>query len=93
MPGFESQGHCYATFDMPPTQKLKSRERTHRQFTAEGFNAANRTNYATVNSIAGADFAPLFNIRGTAKLSPNQSLGFTAALPQREVQLGVRVEF
>jgi hypothetical protein len=41
----------------------------------------------------GADFAPSFNVHGTASLSPSQPLGFTAALPKREVQLGLRFDF
>ncbi|PYX85009.1 MAG: hypothetical protein DMG68_18940 [Acidobacteria bacterium] len=61
--------------------------------TAEGFNIANRTNYASVNNIVGANFGPPFNVHGTAALSPSQPLGFTAALPKREIQLGVRLSF
>jgi len=63
------------------------------RFIAEGFNLANRTNYASVNNIVGSDFAPPFNVHGTASLSPSQPLGFTAALPKRDIQLGVRFSF
>jgi hypothetical protein len=62
-------------------------------FTAEGFNITNRTNYASVNNIVGAAFAPPFNVHGRVSRSPSQPLGFTAALPKREVQLGVRFDF
>jgi hypothetical protein len=62
-------------------------------FTAEGFNLANRTNYASVNNIVGATFAPSFNVHGTAALSPSQPLGFTAADAKREIQLGLRLAF
>jgi len=62
-------------------------------FTAEGFNVTNRTNFARVNNIVGAAFAPPFNVYGMAGLSPSQPLGFTAALPKREIQLGVRFSF
>jgi len=61
--------------------------------TAEGFNIANHTNYASVNNIVGAAFAPPFNVHGTSRLSPSQALGFTAAFPNREIQLGARLSF
>ena len=63
------------------------------KFTAEGFNIANRTNYASVNNLVGSQFAPPFNVQGTASLSPSQPLGFTAANPKREIQLGMRLAF
>jgi hypothetical protein len=62
-------------------------------FTADGFNIANRTNYASVNDTVGATFAPSFNVHGTAALSPSQPLGFTAADAKREIQLGFRLAF
>ncbi len=65
-------------------------ERYNLQFIAEGFNVANRTNYASVNNIVGAAFTPPFSVEGTPAVSPSQPLGFTAALPKREIQLGVR---
>jgi len=86
-------GPNYATFDIRLGRRFKLGENTNLQFTAEGFNIANRTNYASVNNVVGADFAPPFNVRGTAKLSPSQPLAYTAALPRRELQLGVRLSF
>jgi hypothetical protein len=86
-------GPNYAVFDMRLARRFKFGERANLQFTAEGFNIANRTNYSTVNNIVGAAFAPPFAVRGTATLSPSQPLAFTAALPKREVQLGLRFEF
>jgi Carboxypeptidase regulatory-like domain len=86
-------GPNYAVFDMRLGRKFKFGERSSLQFTAEGFNIANRTNYASVNNIVGAAFAPPFNVRGTSAVSPSQPLGYTAALPKREIQLGVRFEF
>jgi hypothetical protein len=86
-------GPNYATLDLRLSRVIKFAEKYNLQFTAEGFNVTNRTNYATVNNIVGADFAPPFNVEGTNKLSPSQPLGFTAAFPKRDIQLGVRLDF
>jgi hypothetical protein len=86
-------GPNYATFDLRLSKRFKLGETSSLQFMAEGFNIPNRTNYASVNNVVGADFAPSFNVHGTASLSPSQPLGFTAALPKREVQLGLRFDF
>jgi hypothetical protein len=86
-------GPNFISFDMRLSKTIKFGERYALQLTAEGFNIANRTNYAAVNNIVGADFAPPFDVRGTAALSPSQPLGFTAALPKRQVQLGARFNF
>jgi len=86
-------GPNYATFDMRLARKVRLGENASLQFTAEGFNITNRTNYSAVNNVVGADFAPSFSVRGTSAASPSQRLGFTAALPNREVQLGIRFEF
>src|SRR3989441_1037667 len=86
-------GPTYTTFDMRLSRIFKIGEQSRLRFTAEGFNITNRTNYASVNNIVGAAFAPPFNANGTAGLSPSQPLGFTAALPKREIQLGLRFDF
>ena len=57
------------------------------------FNITNRTNFARVNNVVGAAFGPPFSAHGTASLSPSQPLGFTGALPKREIQLGIRFDF
>jgi hypothetical protein len=59
----------------------------------KGFNIANRTNYSTVNNVVGANFASPFSVHGTSAVLPSQPLGYTAALPKREIQLGVRIDF
>jgi len=86
-------GPSYATFDMRVARRFRLGEGASLQFTAEGFNIINRTNYSTVNNVVGAAFAPPFNVRGSSAISPSQPLGFTAALPKREVQLGIRLAF
>jgi hypothetical protein len=86
-------GPNYVTFDMRLGWTFKMGEQSALRFTAEGFNLTNRTNYSRVNNTVGAAFPAPFNVRGTASLSPSDPLGFTAALPKREIQLGVRFNF
>ncbi len=86
-------GPNYVDFDMRLSRAFKFGEKYSLRIIAEGFNIANRTNYASVNNIVGSDFAPPFNVHGSASLSPSQPLGFTAAFPKREIQLGLRFSF
>ncbi|MGB7284717.1 MAG: TonB-dependent receptor [Candidatus Acidiferrum sp.] len=95
-------GPNFYDFDMRLGRSFKLREKASLLFTAEAFNLANRTNYASVNNIVGAAFAPPFNVHGLKPgtvlsdgtvVSPSTPLGFTAAFPKREVQLGVRLTF
>ena len=86
-------GPNYADFDMRISRAFRLGKETSLNFIAEGFNIANRTNYASVNNIVGATFAPPFTVHGTANLSPSEPLGFTAANAKREFQLGVRLAF
>ena len=91
-------GPNYIDFDARLTWQHKLGERVTLQLTAEGFNIANRTNYASVNNEVSPlfGFAPgftTFNVHGSAALSPSTPLGFTSALPKREIQLGVRFNF
>lgn len=86
-------GPDFVDFDMRLSRAIHLGEESTLQFTAEGFNIANRTNYATVNNIVGSNFRPPFNVPGTARFSPSQPLGFTSAFAKREIQLGVRFSF
>jgi carboxypeptidase family protein len=96
-------GPNYASFDMRLSRTFKIQEKTTVQLLAEGFNLFNRTNYASVNNEVGPNFGlPLsaggegfttFNVSGTSSLSPSQPLGFTSALPKRQIQLGARLTF
>jgi hypothetical protein len=95
-------GPSYYDFDMRLGRAFKLGEKASLQFTAEGFNLANRTNYSSVNNIVSAALAPPFNVHGLKPgtvlsdgtvVSPSTPLGFTAALPKREIQLGLRLTF
>ncbi len=100
-------GPDYFDFDMRLTWAHKLGEKANLQFTAEGFNIANRTNYASVNN----EVSPLFGLTpgfttfnvsgirpGTALAgggiaTSSTPLAFTSDFPKRQVQLGVRFTF
>ncbi|MGA2811127.1 MAG: TonB-dependent receptor [Candidatus Acidiferrum sp.] len=86
-------GPDYTDFDLRLSRAFKLNEKVALSFTAEAFNLANHTNYSSVNNVVGPDFAPPFNVHGSASLYPNQPLAFTAAFPARQIQLGVRLAF
>lgn len=88
----------YVTLDMRLSWQHKLREKVALVLTAEGFNIANHTNYASVNNEVSPLFGfqagfTTFHVHGSAALSPSQPLGFTSAFPKREIQLGLRLVF
>lgn len=95
-------GPNYIDFDARLSWRHNLGERTAVQITAEGFNLANRTNYASVNNQVGPLFAiptteggsgsTTFNVHGTPG-NPSQPLSFTSDFPKRQIQLGVRLTF
>jgi hypothetical protein len=91
-------GPDYVNLDMRLRWQHKLREKASLQLTAEGFNIANHTNFASVNNVVGPLFGltpgfTTFRVKGSAALSPSQALGFTSAFPKREIQLGLRLTF
>ena len=96
-------GPNYAAFDMRLSRQFRIGEKAGVQLMAEGFNLFNRTNFASVNNVVGPAFglplsvggsgAASFHVKGTSAVSPSQPLGFTAAFPKREIQLGLRLSF
>jgi Carboxypeptidase regulatory-like domain len=91
-------GPDYVNLDMRLTWQHSLHEKTSLLLTAEAFNVANHTNFASVNNVVGPLFGltpgfTSFQVHGTAALSPSTPLGFTSAFPKREVQLGVRLTF
>jgi hypothetical protein len=100
-------GPNYYDLDARLTWQHKLGENAKLLFTAEGFNIANRTNFASVNN----QVSPLlgltpgfttFNVHGVRPGSAlagggtdtaSTPLSFTSALPKRQIQLGVRLTF
>ena len=94
-------------FDMRLTWQHKLSESVNLQFTAEGFNLANRTNFASVNNQVSPLFGfqpgfTTFNVHGIRPGTPlpgggfatsSTPLAFTSDLPKREFQMGVRLLF
>ena len=99
-------GPNYVDFDMRLSWRYKIGEKADLQFTAEGFNIANHTNFASVNNEVGPllGLTPgftTFNVSGIRPgtivngqaATPSTPLAFTSAFPKRQVQLGVRFSF
>ena len=100
-------GPNYYDFDARLTWRHKIGEKANVQFTAEGFNIANHTNFASVNNEVNPLFGltpgfTTFNVHGirpgTAMAgggiaTSSTPLAFTSASPMREIQLGVRLSF
>jgi hypothetical protein len=100
-------GYDYVDLDARLTWQHKLGENAKLLFTAEGFNIANRTNFASVNNEVSPLFGltpgfTTFNVHGIRPGSalagggtdtPSTPLSFTSAFPKRQVQLGVRLTF
>ena len=100
-------GPNYVDFDMRLTWRHKLGEQANLQFTAEGFNLANRTNFASVNNEVSPLFGltpgfTTFNVSGIrpgaalatgGTATPSTPLAFTSAFPKRQIQLGLRLSF
>ena len=100
-------GPDYVDFDMRLSWRHKLGEKADLRFTAEGFNLANRTNYASVNNEVSPLFGfepgfTTFNVKGMKPGTPltgggtatsSTPLAFTSAFPKRQIQLGVRLSF
>jgi len=91
------QGPDFIDLDMRIAKKFRLGEKTSLQLMAEGFNLANRLNFASVNNVVGGNFGQLpgfttFNVHGS-NIGANAPLGFTSALSPRTLQLGLRVAF
>jgi hypothetical protein len=100
-------GPNYVDFDARLTWQHKLHEQMNVQITAEGFNIANRTNFASVNNEVSPLFGltpgfTTFNVKGLrtgtavaggGTVTPSTPLAFTSAFPKRQIQLGIRFSF
>jgi hypothetical protein len=94
-------------FDARLTWQHRLTEKVNLQITAEGFNIANRTNFASVNNEVSPLFGfepgfTTFNVHGIRPgtalagggiATSSTPLAFTSALPKREFQFGARLTF
>jgi Carboxypeptidase regulatory-like domain len=99
-------GPNYVDFDSRLSWRHNLGEKVNLLFTAEGFNIANRTNFASVNNEVSPLFGltpgfTTFNVSGIRPgtivngqaATPSVPLTFTSAFPKRQIQLGMRVTF
>ncbi|MFZ0703010.1 MAG: carboxypeptidase regulatory-like domain-containing protein, partial [Candidatus Acidiferrales bacterium] len=100
-------GPNFNEFDMRLAWRHKIEEKSSLELTAEGFNIANRTNYASVNDEVSPLFGfqpgfTTFNVHGMKPgtplagggvATPSTPLAFTSAFPMRQIQLGLRLNF
>jgi len=103
------RGEAFYSFDMRLARRFFVKESRYVEFTVEGFNIFNRTNFQGINNIIGgacvdnnglpapctAGATPLtnFDLRGRADQKPTSPLGFTSAYDPRQLQFGVRLNF
>jgi opacity protein-like surface antigen len=86
-------GPSFLTTDLRFARQVRLGADARLEFTLEVFNLFNRTNFSGINRIFGNQPAPSGTAGGRADLPPTQPLGFTAAHPARQMQLGARVQF
>ena len=90
------RGPNFFTVDLRLTRRFPfgAEARHNVEFTAEGFNLLNRTNFRSVNNVVGA--VPLSSLPNPIeghRGSPTDPLAFTAAHDARQFQFGLKVNF
>ncbi len=90
------RGPSYFSFDarLPRKIPLGAEGRRNVEFTAEGFNLFNRTNFKSINNTVGnlpisQLPRPLVGTRGV----PTEALAFTSAFDARQFQFGLKINF
>ncbi|MBI3654622.1 MAG: TonB-dependent receptor [Acidobacteria bacterium] len=94
-------GPNFASFDARISKSFffaKDRP-TRLEFTVEGVNLLNHTNFASVNDIVGSSPAlpdynrGTFSLKGDKNRGPGQPLSFTSAFDPRRIQFGLKFAF
>ena len=94
-------GPDFYNFDLGLSRRFHFGHEWSVQFSAQAFNLFNRTNFATVNNVVGANYGLVSgqatNPSGIRGISPSLPLAFTSVDPitgpKREFQLGLRFDF
>ncbi len=94
-------GPDFYNFDLGLSRRFHFGHEWSVQFSAQSFNLFNRTNFATVNNVVGANYGlvsgQVTNPSGIRGIAPSQPLAFTSVDPitgpKREFQLGLRFDF
>ena len=86
-------GPSFVTTDVRVGRQVRLGSGSSLEFTLEVFNLLNRTNFSGINRVFGNQPAPSGTARGRTDVPSTQPLGFTAAYPARQMQLGARLQF
>jgi hypothetical protein len=102
------RGEAFYSVDLRLARRFFVKESRYLEFTIEGFNLFNRTNFQGINNVIGgacvanglpgpctAGATPLtdFDLSGRADQKPTAPLGFTSASDPRQLQFGLRLNF
>lgn len=87
------RGPDYSSLDLRLARTFHWAEEGRLEFTLEAFNLFNRTNYDSLNNVVGNSVLETGVVEGSSNIPANQPLGFTSALPARQIQLGIRLSF
>jgi hypothetical protein len=86
-------GPNLVTTDLRIARQARLTGRARLELSIDAFNLFNRTNYSGINRVLGAQTLTSARVTGRTDLPPTQPLGFSAAYPARQLQVGARLSF
>ena len=95
-PRNSGRGPSYFNANMRVSRFVRFTERVGMDFTVDVTNVFNHLNYQRVNDVLPVATPLLlgpYNVSGDPSLPPTAPLGFTAAFPARQLQLGAKLRF